>query len=49
MDLIGSTLRDEILVANATMFNTIGVKPSPLPCDLVPIDIDIIPCDNTNE
>ena len=28
MDIIGRTLRDEILAANITMFNTIGVKPS---------------------
>jgi hypothetical protein len=47
MDLIGSTLRDEILAANVTMFNTIGVEPSPLPCDLVPVDIDVAPCDNS--
>ena len=47
MDLIGSTLRDEILAANVTMFNTIGVEPSPLPCDLVPVDIDVTPCDNS--
>lgn len=47
MDLIGRTLRDETLAANITMFNTIGVKPSPLPCDLVPVDIDVTPCDNS--
>ena len=47
MDLIGSTLRDEILAANVTMFNTIGVEPSPLPCDFVPVDIDVTPCDNS--
>ena len=47
MDLIGSTLRDEILASNVTMFNTIGVKPSPLLCDLVTADIDVTPCDNS--
>ena len=47
MDLIGSSLRNEILAANVTMFNTIGVRPSPLPCDLVPVDIDVTPCDNS--
>ena len=41
MDLIGRTLRDEILTANVTMFNTIGMKTSPLSCDLVPVDIDV--------
>lgn len=29
------------------MFNTIGVKPSPLSCALVPVDIDVTPCDNS--
>jgi hypothetical protein len=47
MDIIGRTLRDEILAANITMFNTIGVKPSSLPCGFVPVDIDVTPCDNS--
>ncbi len=34
MDIIGRTLRDEILAANITMFNTIGVKPSSLPSSI---------------
>ena len=29
------------------MFNMIGVKPSPLSCALVPVDIDVTPCDNS--
>lgn len=47
MDHIGRTLREEILAANITMFNTIGVKPSSLSCGLVPLDIDVTPCDNS--
>ena len=47
MDIIGRTLRDEILAANITMFNTIGAKPSSLPCGFVPVDIDVTPCDNS--
>jgi len=47
MDEIGSSLREEILQANRTMFANFGVKPSPLPNGCVPVDIDVTPFDNS--
>ena len=47
MDLIGTSLRKEILAANVSMFKEIGMGPSPLSCDLVPVDIDVTPFDNS--
>ena len=47
MDIIGKSLRDDILAANVTMFNTLGVKLSFLSCDLVPVNNDVTPFDNS--
>jgi hypothetical protein len=47
MDEIGSSLRDEVLKANASMFNNYGIRPSPLPSGYVPLDIDVTPFDNS--
>ena len=47
MDDIGDSRREDILKANINMFTTHGVKPSPLPCDLTPLDIDVSPFDNS--
>ena len=47
MDDIGDSRREDILKANINMFTTHGVKPSPLPCGLTPLDIDVSPFDNS--
>lgn len=47
MDDIGSSLREEILNANVSMFNTYNVQPSALESDLVPLDLDVTPMDNS--
>ena len=47
MDEIGSSLRGEILQANADLFKNYGIKPSPLPNGYVPVDIDVTPFDNS--
>ena len=47
MDDIGSSLRNEILGANVEMFKTYNIKPSALDSDLVPVDLDVIPMDNS--
>ena len=47
MDDIGSSLRNEILNANVEMFNTYNIKPSALDSDLVPLDLDVTPMDNS--
>lgn len=47
MDDIGSTLRNEILGANVEMFKTYNIKPSALDSDLVPLDLDVTPMDNS--
>lgn len=47
MDGIGSSLRQEILKANVTMFQNYGIKPSALPNGYVPVDIDVTPFDNS--
>ncbi len=47
MDDIGSSLRKEILMANVTMFQSYGIKPSALPNGYVPVDIDVTPFDNS--
>ena len=47
MDEIGSSLREEILNANVAMFNTYNVQPSALESDLVPLDLDVTPMDNS--
>lgn len=47
MDAIGSSLREDILQANITMFKTIGVEPSALENGHVPLDMDVTPFDNS--
>ena len=47
MDTIGSSLRKDILQANVTMFNTIGVEPTALENGNVPLDLDVTPFDNS--
>ena len=47
MDMIGSSLRKEILQANVTMFKTIGVEPTALENGNVPLDLDVTPFDNS--
>ena len=47
MDAIGSSLREEILKANITMFKTIGVEPTALENGHVPLDMDVTPFDNS--
>lgn len=47
MDDIGSSLREEILQANVTMFQNYGIKPSALPNGYVPVDIDVTPFNNS--
>ena len=47
MDAIGSSLREDILQANITMFKTIGVEPTALENGHVPLDMDVTPFDNS--
>ena len=47
MDDIGSSLRKNILSANVEMFNTYGITPTPVASDLVPLDLDVTPMDNS--
>ncbi len=43
MDDIGSSLRENILEANVTMFTDHGMEPSALDSGEVPLDIDVTP------
>jgi len=47
MDLIGSSMRDDILQANVTMFQNLGIHPTPLENGKVPLDLDVTPFDNS--
>ena len=47
MDAIGSSLREDILKANITMFKTIGAEPTALENRHVPLDMDVTPFDNS--
>lgn len=47
MDDIGSSLKNEILNANVEMFRTYNIQPSALASDLVPVDMDVTPMDNS--
>ena len=47
MDDIGSSLREEILNANVSMFNTYNIQPSALESDYIPLDLDVTPMDNS--
>ena len=47
MDDIGASLREEILNANVSMFNAFHVQPSALASELVSLDLDVTPMDNS--
>lgn len=47
MDMIGNSLRKDILRANITMFKTIGTEPTALENGNVPLDLDVTPFDNS--
>lgn len=47
MDDIGSSLRSQILEANVDMFRTHGVTPTAMENDMIPLDIDVTPMDNS--
>lgn len=47
MDLLGSSLREEILNANVSMFNNHNIQPSALGSGYVPVDLDVTPMDNS--
>lgn len=46
-DMIGDTLRRDILQANIDMFRTMSIEPSALENGYVPVDIDVTPFDNS--
>ncbi len=46
-DLIGSSIRRQILDENIKMLTSNGIVPSKLPCEYVPIDMDVLPFDNS--
>lgn len=46
-DLIGSSIRRQILVENIKMLRSNGVVPSKLSCGYVPVDMDVSPFDNS--
>ena len=48
MDLIGSSLRSNILQANVDMFRSHNVAPTAFSNDYVPVDLDVTPFDNSN-
>lgn len=47
LDTIGTTMNDEILNGNISMFNACGITPTALPNGFVPVDIDVTPFDNS--
>lgn len=47
MNMIGGSLRDDILQANVTMFHKLDIHPTPLENGKVPLDIDVTPFDNS--
>lgn len=46
-DMIGDTLRNDILQANVDMIREMKIKPSALDNGYVPVDIDVTPFDNS--
>ena len=46
-DMIGDTLRKDILQANVDMFRAMNIEPSALGNGYVPVDIDVTPFDNS--
>ena len=47
LDLIGSSIRRQILDENINMLKSNGIMPSKLPCGYVPVDMDVSPFDNS--
>ena len=47
MDVIGDSMRNQILAENVEMLQTNGIVPSKLPNGFVPVDIDVTPFDNS--
>lgn len=47
MDLIGKSLREDILSENIKMLKANGIVPGKLPNGYVPVDIDVTPFDNS--
>ncbi len=46
-DLIGSSIRRQILDENIHMLKSNGIVPSKLPCGYIPVDLDVSPFDNS--
>ena len=46
-DLIGSSIRRQVLDENIHMLKSNGIVPSKLPCGYVPVDMDVSPFDNS--
>lgn len=47
LDGIGRSMRSTLLWENANLFVRNYAVPTKLPCDLVPVDLDVTPCDNS--
>lgn len=47
LDLIGGSIRRQILDENIHMLKSNGIIPSKLPCGYVPVDMDVSPFDNS--
>ena len=47
MDMIGKSMREDILQANVTMFRTLDIHPAELENGKVPLDLDVTPFDNS--
>ncbi len=47
LDLIGGSIRRQILNENIHMLGSNGIVPSKLPCGYVPVDMDVSPFDNS--
>ncbi len=46
-DMIGDSLRKDILQANIDLLREMKIEPSALENGYMPVDIDVIPCDNS--
>lgn len=44
---IGTSMNTDILDGNISMFYECGIEPTELPCNCVPVDIDVTPFDNS--
>ena len=47
LDLVGGSIRRQILDGNIHMLKSNGIVPSKLPCGYVPVDMDVSPFDNS--